>query len=185
MGLFICARMPVRWKYGKVRMIMMMSTGWDYVFELRSPAGLLFISQEIQEHGGPWWNDDVVRGKLLNRPLELLGSPATSHLVASRRNGQKELEFCLAVFLFILASDSFTCRIILREGTSCFTSPPKECVLRILSRLKVRHFWWVWTPEPLVAGTLTVVAPRRLGKGHIIYIRHFYGTYQQRNYLGQ
>jgi hypothetical protein len=37
---------------------MIVSMGWDYVCELRSPAGLLYIPQPIYEHGEPWWNDN-------------------------------------------------------------------------------------------------------------------------------
>jgi hypothetical protein len=43
-----------------------------------------------EEHGKPWWND-VDRGKLLIRPQEFCGSPTSSHLVASRRNGLRKL----------------------------------------------------------------------------------------------
>jgi hypothetical protein len=34
-----------------------MSIGWDYVFEVRPPTGLLFILQTIHEYGQPQWND--------------------------------------------------------------------------------------------------------------------------------
>jgi hypothetical protein len=43
----------------------------------------------IYELGEPWWND-VGRGKLLILPPELSGNPTSSHLVASKLNGQKE-----------------------------------------------------------------------------------------------
>jgi hypothetical protein len=33
--------------------------GWDYVSELRTPMGLLFIPQVICEHGEPWWYNDA------------------------------------------------------------------------------------------------------------------------------
>jgi hypothetical protein len=39
--------------------------------------GLLFIPQEIYEHGEPWWND-IDRGKLLICPPELSGNPSIS-----------------------------------------------------------------------------------------------------------
>jgi hypothetical protein len=38
-------------------MTMIMSTGWDYVSELRPSPGLLLIPQMVYEHGEPWWND--------------------------------------------------------------------------------------------------------------------------------
>jgi hypothetical protein len=40
---------------------MIMSMGCDYVSELRTPTGLLFITQAIYQHGEPWRND-VDRG---------------------------------------------------------------------------------------------------------------------------
>jgi hypothetical protein len=46
--------------------------------------------------------------------------------------------------------ECFTCRKILRRGTSGFTSPAKEGVLRILSPLKIHRLGRVWTHNPLV-----------------------------------
>jgi hypothetical protein len=37
--------------------MMIISMGWDYVSELRLPAGLLFNLQMIYEFGEPRWND--------------------------------------------------------------------------------------------------------------------------------
>jgi hypothetical protein len=51
-------------------MIMIMSMGWDYVSELRLPAGLLFIHQMIHEYGEPRWND-IDRGKPKNSEKNL------------------------------------------------------------------------------------------------------------------
>jgi hypothetical protein len=82
--------------------MVIMSVGRDYVFEVRRPEDLLFIPQMIYKHGEPWWND-VNRGKLLIHLPELWQSYQQSHLVASRRNGPCK------VFLFIFASDFFTC----------------------------------------------------------------------------
>jgi hypothetical protein len=42
-----------------------MSMGWDYVSELRSLTGLLFIPQMMYEYGEPRWND-MDRGKPKN-----------------------------------------------------------------------------------------------------------------------
>jgi hypothetical protein len=53
--------------------IIIMSTGRDYVSELRSQTGLLFIPQVIYEPGEPWWND-VDRGKHLVISPDLSGS---------------------------------------------------------------------------------------------------------------
>jgi hypothetical protein len=60
-----------------------MSMWWDYVSVLRPPTGLLFIPQIICEYGEPQWND-IDRGKLLIRQLELSGNPTSSHLVADQ-----------------------------------------------------------------------------------------------------
>jgi hypothetical protein len=66
----------------------------------------LFILQVIYEHGGPRWNDDVDRGKLLTSPPEPSGS--------KQEEWAKEMRILpYKVFLFILASDFFTCCKIL------------------------------------------------------------------------
>jgi hypothetical protein len=59
---------------------------------------------------------------------------------------------------------SFTCRKILRHGTSGFTSRPKEGVLRTFIALKNPSPWPCLNPQPLgpVASTLTTTPPRRL-----------------------
>jgi hypothetical protein len=68
-----------------------MSMGYDNVSELRPTTVQLFTPQVKFEHGETWWNDDVGRGKLLTRPLDLSGNPTgQSHLVASRSSGQEE-----------------------------------------------------------------------------------------------
>jgi hypothetical protein len=69
---------------------LMMMMGSGYVSELRPPAGLLFTPQVIYEHGQPWWND-VDGRKFLCLSPELSSNPTTSHLVASRSNGRREL----------------------------------------------------------------------------------------------
>jgi hypothetical protein len=57
--------------------MMMMSTGLDNVSELRPPPGLLFIPQDMYEHGEPCRNY-INRGKLLIRPAELSENPTIS-----------------------------------------------------------------------------------------------------------
>jgi hypothetical protein len=106
---------------------MIMSMGVRiYVSELRPLTGLLFIPQMMCEHGEPWWND-TDRVKLQFRSPELSGNPASSHLVASRRNLAKEImNLALEAFLFILRSDFFTCRKVLRHGADGFTSPSMD-----------------------------------------------------------
>jgi hypothetical protein len=70
-------------------MMMMMSMACNYVPHLWPPVGLFFIPQVIYELGEPW-RYDVNRGKLLSSTRALWQSYQQSHLVASRRNGQKE-----------------------------------------------------------------------------------------------
>jgi hypothetical protein len=51
----------------------------DHVSDLRAPTSILLILQVIYEHGEPWWNN-MDRGKLLIRPQELSGNPASRHI---------------------------------------------------------------------------------------------------------
>jgi hypothetical protein len=57
--------------------MMIMSTGRDYISELRPPTGVLFIPQAIYEHGEPWWNDKTVDRGILIGPPELSGNPSS------------------------------------------------------------------------------------------------------------
>jgi hypothetical protein len=59
---------------------------------------------------------------------------------------------------------SLTCRKILQQGTSVFTSHPKEGVLQIFIALKIPSLWPGFKPRPLgpVTITLTTTLPRRL-----------------------
>jgi hypothetical protein len=54
-----------------------MSTGRDYVSELRPTMGLLLIPQVMYELGDPLRNDDAGRVKLLPFPPELCGNPTS------------------------------------------------------------------------------------------------------------
>jgi hypothetical protein len=38
-------------------MMMIITMGRDYIYELWPPTGLLFFSQVIYEHEEPWWNN--------------------------------------------------------------------------------------------------------------------------------
>jgi hypothetical protein len=57
---------------------------------------------------------------------------------------------------------SLTCRKILRDGTSSFTSHLEEVVLRIFVALKIASHWPDSNPRPLgpVTSTLTTTSPR-------------------------
>jgi hypothetical protein len=141
--------------------IIIMSMGWDYVCELWPQTGLLFISQMIYEHGEPWWNYVTDRGKLLICPPELSGNPTSSHLVASRRNGQKEWEFGLVKYFCSYLHVIFTCQKILWHGASSVTSPLKEGVVWISITLKNPLPWPYFNPWTLCP-TLTITPPRQL-----------------------
>jgi hypothetical protein len=55
------------------QMMIMMSMGRDYVYELWPLVGPSLIPHMIYEHREAWWND-IDRGKLLIRPPELSGN---------------------------------------------------------------------------------------------------------------
>jgi hypothetical protein len=81
-----------------------MSVWWDYVSELRSPTGILFIPQVIYEYGERWWNS-VDRWKFLIFPPEICGSSSSSHLVPSKRKGRREYWiWSWDIFVFILVT---------------------------------------------------------------------------------
>jgi hypothetical protein len=60
-----------------------MSMGRDYVSELLTPTGLLFIPQVMYELGKPWWND-VDGGELLIRPTERAVAGLSAELSSSK-----------------------------------------------------------------------------------------------------
>jgi hypothetical protein len=119
------------------------SMRWDYVSELRLPAGLLFILPRIYEHREPWLSD-VDRGKLLIRPPEC----SLAILPCNRKIGGtgKINEFCLTKYIFHNSKDSLKCRKILRHGASGFTFLPKEGVLQIIMSIKNSSLSTVFEP---------------------------------------
>jgi hypothetical protein len=58
------------------------------------------------------------------------------HLAVKQKGGEKCPWILLTLHLNHATQGSFTCRKILRHGTSCFTSHPKEGVLRIFIAIK-------------------------------------------------
>jgi hypothetical protein len=82
--------------------------------------------------------------------------------VESRRNGRRSENFAYQYLKNL--KGPLTCRKILRNGTSGFTSHPKEGVLRIFIALKNPSTRPGLNPRPLgpVASTLTTTPPRRL-----------------------
>jgi hypothetical protein len=135
--------------------------GWDYVSELRPPAGLLFITRVICEHGEPWWlqcrvgitPDSYTRALWQSYQQRCLGQVG----------GMDERENFAYQYVRYL-KEYLTCRKILRHGTSGFTSHPKEGVLRIFIALKNPSPGPGLNQLPLgtVASTLTTTSPRRL-----------------------
>jgi hypothetical protein len=65
----------------------------------------------MESHGD---DDDAGWGKLLTHPPELSGNPTSSHLGASRRNGQRSEKFAYSVSGILMGS--LTCCKILRYG---------------------------------------------------------------------
>jgi hypothetical protein len=103
--------------------------GWDFVWELQPPTGLLFTSRVICQH-----RETVVMTMPAGDNSWLvhqssLEVPPTETSGASRRNGRRSENFAYQYLKYL--KGSLTCRKILRHGTSGFTSHAKECVLRI------------------------------------------------------
>jgi hypothetical protein len=69
----------------------------DYVPELRTPAGLLFIPQVVYEHADSWWND-INRAKLLIRPQSSLAI-LLAELSSSKAEGNVELPYKVSLFI--------------------------------------------------------------------------------------
>jgi hypothetical protein len=76
-------------------MMIILLMGRDYVSELRSPTGQLFIPQEICEHAELRWKD-IDRGKLLIRPAESL---AAKQDVLAKKTMNLSYEFSLTKYL--------------------------------------------------------------------------------------
>jgi hypothetical protein len=104
----------ITYPYWLIDWLIMM--GWDYVSELRSPTGLLFIPGwyvNTESHGDDAWL--VHQSSLAVLPAETSG--------ASRRNWQRSENFAYQYLKNI--KRSLTRRKILRHGTSGFTSHPR------------------------------------------------------------
>jgi hypothetical protein len=139
---------------------MIISMEWYDVSELRPPTGVLFIHRVIYEHGEPWWNY-IYRGKLPIRPPELSGNPTSTHLVASKKNGRRNLGIRS---IFVHTSEVIlTCRRI--YDMSIYFSP-KEVVLLIFIALEIYVFPWTLGP---MASMLTIPPPNWLILVHYNY----------------
>jgi hypothetical protein len=85
--------------------IIMVSVGWNYIFELRPPVGLLFTPQVIYEHGEPWYQ----QGKTPDSSARALwNSYWQSRLVAEQEKvGKEMINFALQSISFVLAKGFF------------------------------------------------------------------------------
>jgi hypothetical protein len=116
---------------GSVTMMMMitiiMSMGWEYVSELRSPTCLMFSPQVINEHGNH--GGIISTGEntwFANRSL-LASLPAEQSSTKSGLTVEGNYEFRLKIFLYI-SKDSVTFNEIFRHEADGFTySPKKSC----------------------------------------------------------
>jgi hypothetical protein len=130
--------------------------GWDYVSELLPPTGILFV---------PGWYVSMVMVAGVNSWLIHQNSLAVLPAETSgtnRENGRRSENFAYDYLKYL--KGFFTCRKILRHGTSGFTSHPKEDVLWIFIALNNPSPRPDSNPWPLgaVASTLTTTPPRRL-----------------------
>jgi hypothetical protein len=82
--------------------MMLMSTGLDYVSELRPTTGLWFNTQVIHEHGYPKWNDADRENSRSVQSSSLWKSCQQSHLIASREVLEENYVFCPRNISFIL-----------------------------------------------------------------------------------
>jgi hypothetical protein len=95
------------------------------------------IAQSIQSTAAIFWR--IVRpGLSFNAPYSATHAVwlYQRHLAVKQKGGEKWPWILLTLHLNHATQGSFTCRKILRHGTSCFTSHPKEGVLRIFIAIK-------------------------------------------------
>jgi hypothetical protein len=133
----------------RLKLMMVMSIGWDYVSKLHLPTVLVFIPLVLYENGVTWRND-IDCGKLLNCPSELWQSYQQSCSSKPGRTGGKIINFAARKISFMLWRVLLTCRKILRHGTDGFNSPRKERVLWIFIAVKNPLPLPIWTHEHLV-----------------------------------
>jgi hypothetical protein len=140
---------------------LIISIRWDCVLELWPPAGLLFITQVLCEHGEPWWWWRQPGKTPDSSTRALWQSYQQSHLVKSVRNGRRSENF---VYLYLkYLKGSITCHQILRYGDSGFASHSNEGVLWNFIALKNPSPWPGLNPRPLgpVASTLAITPQRQ------------------------
>jgi hypothetical protein len=132
------------------------SNQWDDTSQNRGhQCAFLFIPQMICERGELWWWWYSL-GKTPDSSTRALWQfYQLRHLGAGRTNGQRSENF---VYRYLRNINGYsTCCKIMRHGTSRF----KECVLRILSSLKINCLGWVWTNDPWAQWQSLTTAPLR------------------------
>jgi hypothetical protein len=136
--------------------------GWDWRLRTAAITGLLFISRMNVSVGAvvvimmpagsnSWLVYRALWQSYQQRHLERVGGM------------DEEMRISRIQYLWYV-NGSFTCRKILRHGTSGFTSHPKEGVLRIFIALKNPSPRPGFNPRP-VESTLTTTPTRRLALG--------------------
>jgi hypothetical protein len=140
--------------------MMMILIGWDYVSELRPPTGILFIRRwytTMENHGG-------IMKKIPDSSTRVIWYQAGGL-------GERTENLSLRSICGLVASEVFTCRKILRHGTSGFTSRPKEGVLRICIALKNPSSRPCVNPRTLgpMVSRLTITPSTRLHLSRTIY----------------
>jgi hypothetical protein len=134
--------------------------GWDSPLRTATITGLLFIPR-VNVMWEPWWWWWCRLGTTPDSSTRALcQSYQQRHL--ERVGGMDEGMRISRIHYLWYVNGYFTCRKILRPGTSGFTSHAKEGVLQILSPLNFHRHGQVWTREPWVQWqTLTTTPPRR------------------------
>jgi hypothetical protein len=143
--------------------------GWDWRLRTAASTGLLFIPGWLW--CGPWY-DGIDWGLTPNLLPERSGSHQYCLAVLSAETSLKRLrEWTKEMRIQSIrprgsSSDLLTCRKILWHGTSVFTSPPKEDVLRNCIALTNPSPWPGLNPRTLgpVASILTTT-PGFLNRG--------------------
>jgi hypothetical protein len=141
--------------------------GWAYV-HLRMIAVWTMV----------WWYRLGLTPNSSTRALwqQLSGGPISRDIFAASRRMDEENENLVYSSPWDFKR-SLTCRKILRQGTSGFTSHPKEGVLRIFIVLKNPSPWPGSKPWPLgsLASILTTIRPRRLTSVAVTVGLHYTG----------
>jgi hypothetical protein len=142
-------------------MMIIMSTGWDYVSELWPPTGLLSSPRwytSMENHGAMISKGENSWSDHQNSPTIL---PAESTSSKAGGIGEGSNEFCLAKYLFHTWKGSLTCCKILRHGGERIYFPSEWRRAMGVYRLKNPSPSAGFEPAKLRSnGTLTTRPPR-------------------------